>query len=133
MLPFGVPVLIMSDRGPEWINRVWSSLTDLLGTRHVTTTTYRPQANGAVERVHRYINTVLGEMTEAHGRDWDVMLPVAVMAHNWSNITGTEYSPYRLIFGRDPPSLDFEPKGTGLELRTHHEFVQERDWYPRND
>jgi len=49
---FGVPTIITSDQGRQFISSVWAGLTKLLGIKHVQTTTYHPQSNGMVERTH---------------------------------------------------------------------------------
>ncbi len=51
---FGVPATITSDRGPQFIGSVWSALCRLLNT-----TAYHPQANGLIERFHRWLKDVL--------------------------------------------------------------------------
>jgi hypothetical protein len=45
---FGMPTDVLSDRGKEFTNQLWRDLSNLLGS-----TSYHPQANGAVERFHR--------------------------------------------------------------------------------
>ena len=51
---FGVPAVITSDRGPQFSSSVWSALCLLLGVQPRMTTAYRSQANGLVERFHRW-------------------------------------------------------------------------------
>ena len=50
---FGVPTLMTSDRGPQFVSDLWTALSSLLGTSLHPTTAYHPQANGLVERMHR--------------------------------------------------------------------------------
>jgi hypothetical protein len=70
---FGVPATITSDRGPQFTSATWSALCRQLGTRHILTTAYHPQANGMVERVHRQIKDAL--RARGAGAAWHSYLP----------------------------------------------------------
>jgi transposase InsO family protein len=56
---YGVPSIIYSDRGSQFISSLWSSLGRLLGFSPSTTTSYNPKCNGLVERLHRSIKASL--------------------------------------------------------------------------
>ncbi len=47
------------DGSPQFTLQVWTSVPRLFGTTFYHTTTYHPQANGMVERFHRYLKTAL--------------------------------------------------------------------------
>jgi transposase InsO family protein len=51
----GVPHTVTTDRGTQFVSSTWQCLARKLGFRHITTTSYHPQANGMVERLHRQI------------------------------------------------------------------------------
>ena len=55
MSRFGIPAQVVSDRGRQFVSHLWQELHRLLGIREVHTTSYHPQANGMIERVHRTI------------------------------------------------------------------------------
>ena len=40
----------------EFLNQVITNLCQLLSVKKMFTSAYRPQANGATERVHRFLN-----------------------------------------------------------------------------
>ena len=46
----------MSDCGSEFLNQVIHQLCQLLSVEKKYTSVYRPQANGATELVHRFLN-----------------------------------------------------------------------------
>ncbi len=52
---FGVPETLTSDRGTQFSSAAWAAFCSKLGTRHVMTMAYHPQANGLVERTHRQL------------------------------------------------------------------------------
>ena len=56
---FGVPTHLLSDRGPQFISQLWSSIHQQLGICLHHTTAYHPQANGLVERFYRQLKTAL--------------------------------------------------------------------------
>ncbi len=47
---FGIPEDIVSDRGPQFISRVWKSFFKLLGVTVSLSSGYHPQTNGQTER-----------------------------------------------------------------------------------
>ena len=56
---YGVPAVIYSDRGSQFVSSLWNNLGQLLGFKPSTTTSYHPQGNGLVERLHRSIKASL--------------------------------------------------------------------------
>jgi len=60
---FGVPAIITSDRGPQFMSATWQDWCGQLGIKHSPTTAFHPQSNGMVERLHRQIK----DATRARG------------------------------------------------------------------
>ena len=56
---FGLPGEISSDRGAQFTSKLWTTVSQLLGMKHIKTTLYHPQANGLVERFHRHLKSAL--------------------------------------------------------------------------
>ena len=54
---FGLPGEISSDRGAQFTSKLWTTVSQLLGMKHIRTTSYHPQANGLVERFHRHLKS----------------------------------------------------------------------------
>ena len=97
----GCPKRLMSDRGTEFLNAVITELTDLLSIKKVYTSAYRPQANGATERVHRFLNDSISMYVTKFAREWDLWLNAATFVHNTSVISGTDsLTPFYLVYGR---------------------------------
>eukprot|EP00253_Pinus_taeda_P006581 PITA_06581 len=59
-------------------------------------------ANGQVESSNKVIESILTKTIAAHRRDWAARLPEALWAYRttWRSTTG--YSPYQLVFGKQP-------------------------------
>jgi transposase InsO family protein len=53
IVQYGVPAAITLDWGSQFTSALWDSFFNILGIKHVQTTTYHPQANGLVEHFHR--------------------------------------------------------------------------------
>jgi Integrase core domain len=52
---FGVPGVLTSDRGVQFLSAVCGTFTAKLGVQHAMTTVYHPQSNGMVKRLHHRI------------------------------------------------------------------------------
>jgi cleavage and polyadenylation specificity factor subunit 1 len=68
---YGVPHTVTTDRGTA----TWACLAKSLGFWHVMTTSYHPQANGMVERLHRQIKEAL--RARSCGAAWAEHVPWA--------------------------------------------------------
>lgn len=101
---WGVPLHVVTDRGSQFEAELFQNLSDLLGFHHLKTTSYHPQSNGCIERLHRTIKTAL----MARGNDWFQSLPVVLLG-------------YRMT----PNSLNFAPftAVTGSYMLTPHSII----------
>ena len=59
---YGFPTRLLSDRGKEFIDAGLVSLCSWLGIQKIATTGYQPQANGHIERFHRYLNSAMSSL-----------------------------------------------------------------------
>jgi hypothetical protein len=71
---FGVPEMITSDRGPQFSSNLWFQLCEMLNISHRQTTTYHPESNGAVERLHHRLKDAL--CASAAAATWAEELPL---------------------------------------------------------
>ena len=55
---FRVPQTIASYRGPQFISKVWDEMCRILNIKIDRTTSYHPQHNGKIERMHRTLKHV---------------------------------------------------------------------------
>ena len=74
----------------------------LAGTEKLRTSIYHPQCNGAAERFNRSLLKLLGTMPQNHKRDWKNYIHAMTHAHNSLRCTATGFSPFYLMFGREP-------------------------------
>ena len=50
VIPYGLPVSILSDNGPQFVAKFFEAVCLTLGLKQVTSTAYHPQTNGQTER-----------------------------------------------------------------------------------
>ena len=70
---FGVPARVTTDRGAQFTSGEWKKWCQQHGVEHITTTSYHPQSNGLVERLHRQIKDAL--RAREGSQNWTEHLP----------------------------------------------------------
>ena len=105
---FVVLLQMTSDRGRQFISSLWSEMARSLGTQLHRTTSFHPQANGMVERLHRSLKASL--RARLHNGNWIDELP-------WLGLrTATkedlQTSPAEMVFS-DSPLLPGEFASSG--------------------
>ena len=55
----GVPRIILSDQGPQFMSKFMKEFTKVLGTKRKLSMTYHPQTNRQMERINQEIGTFL--------------------------------------------------------------------------
>jgi len=98
---FGIPLQILTDQGKEFESVLLLELCKALQIDKLRTSSYRPQTNGAIERFHRTLNSMLAKTVSDSQRDWDLCLPMVLAAYRASPHSSTGYSPNFLMFGRE--------------------------------
>ncbi|KAK3567220.1 hypothetical protein QTP86_014212, partial [Hemibagrus guttatus] len=71
---FGIPEDIVSDRGPQFISRVWKAFFSLLGVAVSLSSGYHPQTNGQMERKIQEIGRYLRTFCHSHQDSWSQYL-----------------------------------------------------------
>src|SRR5690349_3009863 len=116
----GVPKILTTDQGSEFINKLLTILTNTYHIHHIKTTAYHPQGNRQVERMNKTIKDILAKCTPKNG-DWSHYVHTATFAVRIAKSASTQYSPAELLTGRkfhqlidsrnqSPPPEDPDPK-----------------------
>ena len=98
---FGMPMVIHSDQGREFENKVMQELCFLCGSHKTRTTPCHPESDGLVEQFNRTLLMMLAMFAGQNRDDWDDLLPVVMMAYRSSVHESTGFSLYRLMFGEE--------------------------------
>ena len=97
---FGIPLVILSDRGTHFQNRLMKNLQYLIGYNHIYNTSYHPQTNGVVERFNATFVIQISKLQNTQHYNWDKFLQAVVFAYNTGLHKSTKFSPYELLYGR---------------------------------
>ena len=98
---FGVPMSLHSDQGRNFESAVFAEMCDLLGIDKTRTTPLHPQSDGMVERFNRTIEAQLSKFVDYHQKDWDLHIPLLLMAYRTSVHETTGCTPAMMMMGRD--------------------------------
>jgi transposase InsO family protein len=99
---YGVPAVILSDQGTHFHNQLMEAMSKLMGYKHTYSTTYHPQSNGMVERFNATFVPQIAKLQDKENNNWDEFLLPVVFAYNTGTHSTTNYSPFQLLYGREP-------------------------------
>ncbi|XP_053213836.1 uncharacterized protein LOC128397176 [Panonychus citri] len=124
---FGSPKEILSDRGSQFRSKLMAELTGLMQTKHKFTTAYHPQCNGLTERFNATLANMMSMYVDNAHKTWDRALHFVAFAYNSAINSSTGFSPFYLMYGRDPvfPLERFIQSSTqGLSGHNHHSYAE---------
>ena len=96
---FGLPLRIRSDQGSHFTAHVLRQTLESLGIDQVFGSAYHPQSQGAVERFHQTLKSMIKSYIFDHEKDWDVGLPFLLFASRDSIQESLGFTPFELVFG----------------------------------
>ena len=99
---FGMPRIIQTDRGTNFMSDFFRRALSKMGVTHITSTAYHPQSQGCLERFHGTLKGILTKFCLSNEKDWDEGVQVALYAIRTARHEGLGYSPFELLFGRKP-------------------------------
>src|SRR3979490_302888 len=106
---FGLPEVVISDRGSQFISKFTRDLYRLLGIKMNPSTAYHPQTDGQTERINQEVEQYLRLFVNHRQDDWVEWLPLAEFSYNDKIQMSTGYSPFYLNYGQHP-SKSPEPR-----------------------
>ena len=102
---FGLPTRIISDRGPQFLAKVFQELTRLTGIKSSMSTAYHPQTDGGTERMNQEIEAYLRAFCANHPETWSDFLPDLEFTHNQRLTQNRNASPFFLMMGYNPRAI----------------------------
>ena len=126
ILQFGFPTRIHHDRGREFNNDLFKQLHALTGIKSSNTTPYHPMGNGQVERFNRTLCGMLKAIPEKEKQNWKAHLKTLTFAYNSTINKSTGFSPFFLMFGREPtlPIDSIFPVQQSHRNKSYNEFAE---------
>ncbi|XP_064098186.1 uncharacterized protein LOC135209441 [Macrobrachium nipponense] len=99
---FGFPKELQCDQGTNFTSDLFKQTLKQLNISHIFASAYHPQTNGALERVHQTIKSLLRKYICETGRDWDEDLDLLMYVLRSTPNESTGISPFEMMFGRRP-------------------------------
>lgn len=114
---WGLPLSVDSDRGTHFTSGVMTAMYDILGVKARFHIPYHRQSSGQVERANRTIVNMLKKYVNGSARDWDVKLPLVLMAIRSTPHHTTGITPFEKMTGREmtlPLHLLYHPEDVSV-------------------
>ncbi|KAL1258525.1 hypothetical protein QQF64_009102 [Cirrhinus molitorella] len=126
---FGLPLRVNSDRGTHFTAEIMQEIWKLLGIQAQLHISFHPIASGQVERANRSVVSMLKKFVASNQKDWDVKLPLVLMAIRATPSQSTGVPPFELMTGRQmtlPLHLLYQPGDSNLVTAyTTHQYLEE--------
>uniref|UniRef100_A0A3B3Y6Z9 Integrase catalytic domain-containing protein n=1 Tax=Poecilia mexicana TaxID=48701 RepID=A0A3B3Y6Z9_9TELE len=101
LVHYGMPERLHSDQGTDFESHTIKELCQITGIQKIRTTPYHPRGN-PVERFNRTLLNMLGTLQENDKTHWKDFVKPLVHSYNCTRNDVTGFSPYELMFGRQP-------------------------------
>jgi hypothetical protein len=96
----GVPKMIISNRGLQFVAPFGEQLHTSLGTHLTHSLAYHPQMDSQIERVNQILEDMLRTCMMKHQGSWDKNLPWAEFSYNYSYRESLKMAPFEVLYGR---------------------------------
>ena len=102
---YGLPKKILTDQGRNFESQLVADLCELMGVQKIQTSPYHLQTNGQCERFNSTLINMLGTLPKEKKSEWKNHIGTLVHVYNCTRNLATGFSPYYLMFGRQPHLL----------------------------
>jgi transposase InsO family protein len=110
---------LITDQGAAFMSSFFNETCKLLGLKSSRTTSYHPNSNGVIERLHRTLHAGLSHYIIAANNNWEELVPFFIMSYRAIPHSRTGYSPFFLLHGREmsiPSSEELKAKTPYVEV-----------------
>ncbi|XP_035220306.1 uncharacterized protein LOC118193340 [Stegodyphus dumicola] len=94
---FGVPSCVITDRGTPFISELFRNLASLCRVKVTHTTSYHPQSNGKIERLHCTLKTAIRCHNSLH---WTETLPTVLIGLRAALHEECKYTIAEMVYGK---------------------------------
>uniref|UniRef100_A0A3Q3GAF8 Integrase catalytic domain-containing protein n=1 Tax=Labrus bergylta TaxID=56723 RepID=A0A3Q3GAF8_9LABR len=99
----GLPLDIVSDRGPQFTSRFWQAFCSLVGASASLSSGFHPETNGQTEHTNQTLERTLRCLVSSNPSTWSDQLVWAEYAYNTLKNASTGLSPFECQYGYQPP------------------------------
>lgn len=96
---FGLPKIVQTDQGTNFMSKVFTQTLQTLGISHRTSSPYHPESQGGLERFHQTLKSMLKKYCWESGNEWDEGVPFVLFAAREITQESLRFSPAELVFG----------------------------------
>ncbi|CAF1582627.1 unnamed protein product [Adineta ricciae] len=100
------------------------AMAKLVGYNHTYSTTYHPHSNGMIERFNSTFIPQIAKLQDRENNNWNEFLAPVVFAYNTGTHSKTGYSPYQLVFGREP-RLPKDQPASAFTFRKPNDYYEQ--------
>lgn len=102
VLKYGPPHSVHSDRGTVFLSSLFKYVCKALQMAKSVSASFNPTSSAKVERCHRTIINRLSACVGSDSHNWTTYLPYVLYSYNSSIHSSTGFSPYHLLYGKQP-------------------------------
>lgn len=95
---FGLPRVIQTDQGTNFKSRIFVHFLNTLGIENRVFSAYHPQSQGALERFHQTLKSMIRKHCLDWKTDWDESVPLVLFAVQETVQESLGFSPASLVF-----------------------------------
>ena len=96
---YGFPDVIQSDQGSNFTSRLFKEVMKELKVKHYKSSAYHPESQGALERFHQTLKTMLKMYCQDTDKSWDEGIHLVLFAAREVVQDSLGFSPFQLVFG----------------------------------
>ena len=95
----GAPKAIQSDQGSNFMSGLFQQVMHEMGIRQYKSSAYHPESQGALERFHQTLKTMMKTYCHQYDKDWDEGVHLVLFAAREAVQESLGFSPFELVFG----------------------------------
>jgi len=95
----GLPKSVQSDQGSNFMSNIFQQVMHELDIKQYKSSAYHPQSQGALERFHQTLKSMMKKYCLENQADWDEGVPLLLFAMRESVQESLGFSPFELVFG----------------------------------
>lgn len=124
----GVHSSMVSDQDPAFTSSFWTELFCLTSVKLRLSSTFHLQSNGQMEVVNPVLGMYLQCLSCDRPKDWLSLLPWTEFCYN-SFQTTLRATPFRMVYGRDPPTLLTYEQGTAKVCAVDQQLLDRDEFW----